>query len=127
MSAREALLDEAKAAVTGSRTQQYAPPDKDFANIARMWEVIFHVKVTPAQVAMAMVALKISRLIHTSSHADSWIDIAGYAACGFEVTATESVSAAAVDYHQPSETNPDYQAYRSEVLNEDIKHRHFRP
>lgn len=86
MSAREALLDEAKATVLGSRTQQYAPPDRDFHNIANIWSVILGTNVSSAQVALCMIALKISRLMHSPSHSDSWTDIAGYAACGFEVT-----------------------------------------
>jgi len=52
--------------------------------IAVMWTVIFGVQVTAAQVAMAMTALKLARLVETPDHQDSWIDIAGYAAIGSE-------------------------------------------
>lgn len=88
ISPREHMLDEAKAIVTRSRTQQYAPPDQDFRNIADIWSVLLKVGVSPEQVAQCMVALKLCRLIHTPAHKDSWIDIAGYAACGYEVTRT---------------------------------------
>jgi hypothetical protein len=88
---REIMLDEAKAIVTRSRAQQYAPPDQDFTNIAHIWSVLLGVPVNPAQVAMCMVALKLCRLMHAPEHADSWTDVAGYAACGFEVTREREV------------------------------------
>lgn len=85
MTHREYLLDEAKAIVMKSRAQQYAPPDRDFSNIAIIWSVLFETDITAEQVAQAMIVLKLCRLKHTPEHEDSWIDIAGYAACGFEV------------------------------------------
>lgn len=85
MTYREHLLDEAKAIVMKSRSQQYAPPDRHFSNIAAIWSVLFETDITAEQVAQAMIALKLCRLKHTPEHEDSWIDIAGYAACGFEV------------------------------------------
>jgi hypothetical protein len=33
-----------------------------------------------------MALLKVARLAHSPSHRDSWLDIAGYAACGHHVT-----------------------------------------
>jgi hypothetical protein len=87
-SPREQMLDEAKAIVTRSRAQQYAPPGQDFKNIADIWSVLLKVRVSPEQVAQCMVALKLCRLIHTPAHEDNWTDIAGYAACGYEVTRT---------------------------------------
>jgi hypothetical protein len=32
--------------------------------------------------------LKVARLMHTPGHVDSWVDIAGYAACGADVAAS---------------------------------------
>lgn len=83
---REDLLDEAKAVVTRSRTQQYAPPDQDFKNIAGLWSVILGCSVSSVQVALCMDALKTARLINNPNHIDSWVDKAGYAACGFEIS-----------------------------------------
>jgi hypothetical protein len=49
---------------------------------------VFGQTVTPEQVALAMTCLKVARLIETPDHEDSWVDIAGYGACGAEI-ATE--------------------------------------
>lgn len=32
-----------------------------------------------------MIAMKLSRLVQTPGHRDSWLDIAGYAALGHEI------------------------------------------
>lgn len=116
--ARMHLLKVAMETVAHSRSDIYGPPDRDFANIAAMWSVILETKVNAGDVAKCMIALKLSRLMHTPGHMDSWLDIAGYAACGFEVTNTDSTNAAAVDSPEA--------VYRDQ-LDEDIKYRHLRP
>ena len=40
--------------------------------------------ITVEQVYACMIAVKLSRLIETPDHEDSWIDICGYAALGGE-------------------------------------------
>ena len=40
---------------------------------------IFGQEVTVAQVVQAMISLKLSRLINSPEHTDTWVDIAGYA------------------------------------------------
>jgi hypothetical protein len=44
------------------------------------------VEVSPAQVALCLIDLKLARLIRDPSHLDSIADVAGYAACLREVT-----------------------------------------
>ena len=46
-----------------------------------MWSIIFENEVTPNQVALAMIALKITRQMNTNKR-DNWVDIAGYARVG---------------------------------------------
>jgi hypothetical protein len=41
----------------------------------------------PADVAQMMALMKIARLENDPSHLDSWTDLAGYAACGAEISA----------------------------------------
>ena len=41
--------------------------------------------IAPHQVALCMALLKAARLTHTPDHADSWADLAGYAALGSEL------------------------------------------
>ena len=83
---KEEVLDTAKSLVCGDRAAAYGSAKENFARIARMWEPIIGKEITPEQVAMCMVQVKITRLIQTRDHADSWVDIAGYAACGGEIS-----------------------------------------
>lgn len=85
-SPRQACLDEAGKIISGQRDVQYGGPEQNFDRIARLWSVIFGVEVTREDVAMAMVAVKVARYASRSGfQPDTWVDIAGYAACGYEV------------------------------------------
>lgn len=83
-SPREILLDEAKRLICSDRNATYGPPSQDFERTARIWSELFGRDFTAHEVAMAMIALKLSRLVWRPEHQDSWTDIAGYAACGHE-------------------------------------------
>lgn len=83
---KDEILDVAKNLVCGERAKQYAPPKKNFRRIAAIWSEILGTAITPAQVALCMAGVKITRLIENEEHIDSWVDLAGYAACGGEVS-----------------------------------------
>ncbi len=83
---KEEVLDKAKQLISNERVKHYGPPKKNFARIAKLWSVILEREVTSEQVALCLSQLKIARLIETPSHEDSWVDLAGYAACGGEVS-----------------------------------------
>ena len=68
------------------RNRIYGNPLQNFIDMARLWSVILGIEVTPSQVSLCLICLKLSRLKNTPQHADSWVDIAGYAACGAEVS-----------------------------------------
>lgn len=88
--ARQRCLDEAGRIIQGQRDKQYGGPEENFGRIADMWSMIFGVEVTREDVAMAMVAVKVARYASKSGYQpDTWTDIAGYAACGFEVGQVE--------------------------------------
>jgi hypothetical protein len=78
----EDVLEEALRLTTGDRQNSYGPPTQDFARTAAMWAVILECTVTAKQVALCMIALKISRATWAKKR-DNWTDIAGYARCGF--------------------------------------------
>ncbi len=80
MSEPVSILDEAKALVYGDRNVSYGHPAIDFARTAKMVSPIFGIEVTPEQVAMFMICVKLSRLVNSHSR-DTVIDIAGYADC----------------------------------------------
>ena len=80
-------LREAISAVE-ERGESYGDVRQNHQRIADLWSVVLGRTVTPEQVVLCMTCLKVARLIETPDHEDSWVDIAGYGACGAEV-ATE--------------------------------------
>lgn len=79
------LLREAGETVK-TRSAHYGEPDRNLAAIAGYWSVYLEMPLTTADVAAMMSLLKIARLQETIDHADSWIDLAGYAGIGAAVT-----------------------------------------
>lgn len=83
---RQEALDEAARIISGDRDAQYGGPEDNFGRIAKMWSVLFEREFTPEEVAMAFIAVKLSRFVSKYGfQPDTWIDIAGYAGCGYEV------------------------------------------
>jgi hypothetical protein len=82
---RKEILEYAERAVCQDRNANYGDPRSDFSHTAAFWSEILDVEVQPHQVALCLMAVKISRLLHNPQHADGWADIAGYAACGADV------------------------------------------
>ena len=70
----------AGAHLTAVRGERYGHPAENFARIASLWEPILGVEVSPQQVGLAMIAVKLARLIETPDDEDSIRDLAGYAA-----------------------------------------------
>ena len=81
---RESILDAAKRCVCGDREQDYGSPEDNFAVIAALWTAYTGTDITPKDVAMMMALLKIARA-KAGSKPDTYIDLAGYAACGGEL------------------------------------------
>lgn len=86
---REDILEKALEAVTGQREEDYGTPKNNFSEISDLWNTAFSGKLNSPldakDVALAMILLKVARLTNSTSNHDSWLDIAGYAACGSEV------------------------------------------
>lgn len=91
---RASILDEAKRCVCGQREQDYGSPENNFRLIASMWEPYIRqrcagknsdVSIGPEDVAILMALLKIARICSGTGTADSFVDLAGYAACGGEI------------------------------------------
>ena len=88
---RQECLDAAAKAVLKDRAREYGDgPEDSFSTIAGMWSAYLGRPVSSADVACMMALLKIARLKANPHHADSWVDIAGYAACGAECAAAMS-------------------------------------
>jgi hypothetical protein len=78
-------LDDAVFVLT-QRSAAYGDPVDSLAAIAARWSLTLGATVTPAQVALCMIDLKLARLGHDPTHRDSVIDVIGYAALLPEVT-----------------------------------------
>lgn len=89
---RADILHAAEKCVCGQREQDYGTPENNFKAIAELWEAYLNkactrgvnVCVEAKDVAAMMALLKIARIAAGGGKADSWIDLAGYAACGAE-------------------------------------------
>lgn len=92
-SAREALLEEARGLITGDRNNAYGEPTQDFDRTAGVLTALgFRLIDSPIRshhVAIIIAAVKMSRLMWSPAKRDSWADLAGYAACGWECVTTE--------------------------------------
>jgi len=85
---RRETLEAAAACVLHDRNDTYGPPEDGFTLIAALWRAYLRqvgTEIRPPDVAAMMVLLKAARLAANSGHADSWVDLAGYAACGAEL------------------------------------------
>lgn len=82
---RTEILDTAKTIVNGARNDMYGSPEDSFGAIAELWTAYTGFHLTARHVAVMMILFKVGRLMHGGGSADSWVDIAGYAACGGEI------------------------------------------
>jgi hypothetical protein len=93
----EKLLLQAREIVAGARRQAYGNPEDNFGTIAALWDAYLRrrhltgnlgdymegrTNITATDVAAMMALMKVARLAESPQHADSWRDLAGYAACG---------------------------------------------
>lgn len=93
---RDDILDKAKQAVS-RKSSTYGKPDRNFERIARRWNAHLDnigfvalrdgkpTELTGVDVATMLADVKLARIEADSKHEDSWVDLAGYAACGAEV------------------------------------------
>lgn len=90
---RAECLEEARKCVCTDRNQQYGEPEQNFTVIAQLWQTYLSaatgaddIEIFPSDVAMMMVLFKAGRrATAVTEKADTYVDIAGYAACGCEV------------------------------------------
>lgn len=105
---RDEVLNAALTAVD-RKAGDYGPPEDNFARIARLWNA--HklntlglargaAGFTSTDVAIMLGLVKIARIEHDPKREDSWVDLAGYAACGAET----------VDIRKPAEA-PDAKSW----------------
>jgi len=89
---RSSVLHEADALVNGERNIDYGDPIADFRRTADLWSAYLGgVKLQPHDVAAMMSMLKLSRIRWSPEKRDHWVDLAGYAACGYDCSVRENL------------------------------------
>jgi hypothetical protein len=92
---RTDALIKADSLVSSDRDEQYGEGSTaaNFHTIALLWDAYLarrradgYLTLNVGDVAAMMALLKIARLAGAPGHEDSWIDMAGYAAIGCELT-----------------------------------------
>ena len=81
----DTLLDRV-AFVLRERQAAYGDAGRAMAAIAARWSITLGHTVTPAQVVLCMIDLKLARLARDPKYRDGPIDVIGYAALLHEVT-----------------------------------------
>lgn len=90
------ILKQAEQIVSVDRQEQYGDIEDNFRTIANFWSEYLlaaygeAVTIVAEDVAAMMALLKIARIAGSTRetpYPDSWVDLAGYAACGGELEA----------------------------------------
>jgi len=81
------LLTNADATIHGPREAEYGSKLQNFTQIAMLFQgtlatkLLPDARITPEDVALLMMQVKIARLAKSPDHKDSILDLAGYAGC----------------------------------------------
>lgn len=102
---RAEILETAESLINGDRADTYGPPEVSFGRIADLLNAMGFRKIegptdgrhkvlplTAVDAALALTQLKISRIIGSPDHEDSWVDGAGYLALGGEMATRKKES-----------------------------------
>lgn len=81
---RQKILDDARSIVSKDRASTKTTPENSFEHISKLWSSFLGHDIKASEVAIMLALLKIARLKTNPKHRDSWVDLAGYAACGAE-------------------------------------------
>lgn len=83
---RADILATATEYTTKDRAATHGDAEDNFRRIAELWNAYLGVDdITSIDVAVMLALLKAARIRQNPTHADNWIDMAGYAACGGEI------------------------------------------
>ena len=74
------------ASVIEERGSVYGDMRAHFERVARLKQAVSDCPDDGVRHVLEMICVKMARLVETPTHEDSWVDVAGYAACGFEIT-----------------------------------------
>ncbi len=89
MNRRTLTLETANRLITQDRAEEYGSARKNFGTIAALWSEFLGCDITPTQVSLMMVLLKIARAKVSPPKQDSYDDMCGYAALAAELAIGE--------------------------------------
>lgn len=98
---KKPMLHAAQDLIQGDRQQDYGNKLQNFSQIAMLWQGTLAMKlapgqrITPEDVALCMMQVKIARLAKSPDHKDSIVDVAGYAGC-YDILQDERVAGVAL-------------------------------
>jgi len=115
-SAKERLMEEALAIITGDRRTDYGPPERNFDRIALLHTAYMRARgllrndavITGVDVCRMQGLVKVGRRIETPNHEDSLRDSLGYALLEIEMVLEKNGSW--VDWPAREEQSIDYEA-----------------
>jgi hypothetical protein len=76
--------------VIAERSTQYGDASTNMAAIATRWSATLGREISPAQVVLCLLDVKLARLAYDPNHEDSAVDVCGYAALLRELTETSN-------------------------------------
>ena len=79
------ILKEADKLIAGERHKDYGDKVKNHNNISKLWSAYKDVKITPHDVAIMMVLLKIARTKLGEVSKDTYVDMSAYGAIAGEI------------------------------------------
>lgn len=82
---RSDILEAARQCVTVDRAATHGKAEDTFGRIAAVWSARLGIEIADWQVCIMLADLKTCRAWGNPAHGDSWVDLAGYAACGGEL------------------------------------------
>jgi len=90
---RAEIIAEVSKCVSVERNSAYGEPEEHFKSVASFWNVYLSSRgiikdelLNPTDVSILMGLLKIARVATGEAKLDNFIDLAGYAVCGGEVS-----------------------------------------
>ena len=84
---RSDILDMASECITKDRAATHGDMEENFSTIAAYWSIHLGIEISAADCAIMCAQIKLARLKSNAAHADNWVDLVGYAACGGELAA----------------------------------------
>jgi hypothetical protein len=94
LTARETVLEDARQAVCSDRNTEYGEPIDNFSRWAGACNALGYRRpgggeLKPHDLAVIMSLGKLSRSVQSPDKQDTWVDLAGYAAVGYELVTLE--------------------------------------